>query len=60
MIQVGLDHFLKSDMEGHDTTYTADGDHINPREDYDWDSANEAVDQPETEVLVMIGLQMKL
>jgi hypothetical protein len=60
MIQLGLDHFLKSDLEGHDTTYTADGDHINPREDYDWDSANEAVDQPETEILAMIGIQMKL
>lgn len=60
MIQVGLDHFMKSDLEGHDTTYTADGDHINPREDYTWDSANEAVDQPETEVLIMVGLQLKL
>ena len=34
LIQVGLDHFSKSDLEGHDTIYTADGDYINPREDY--------------------------
>nr|MEE4269669.1 hypothetical protein [Candidatus Krumholzibacteria bacterium] len=60
LIQVGLDHFSKSDLEGHDTIYTADGDYINPREDYTWDSANDAVDQPETEVLVMVGMQIKL
>ena len=60
LIQVGLDHFLEADIEGHDTIYTTDGDHINPRDGYDYGSADEAVDQPKTEVLIMVGLQIRL
>ena len=58
LIRLGVDHFLPADLAGHDTTYTPDGDHINPRDGYDYDSADEAVDQPKTEILVMLGLQI--
>lgn len=60
LLQVGLDHFLKADLAGHDTTYTVDGDHINPRDGYDYGSADQAVGQPRTEILLMAGLQVRL
>ncbi len=60
LLQLGLDHFRRADLTGHDTTYTPDGVDINPREDYDYGSADEAVDQPRTEVLAMVGLQFAL
>jgi len=60
VIKLGLDHFLKSDLAGHDTTYSPDGTHINPRDGYDYDSADEAVDQPKTEILIMVGLLVGL
>ncbi len=60
VLQVGLDHFQSDTLDGHDTAYTPDGDHINPRDGYDYDSADEAVNQPRTEFMLMMGLQMKL
>lgn len=60
LIQVGIDHFLAADLSGHDTTYAPDGVNINPRDGYDYDLADEAVDQPRTELLVMAGLQIRL
>lgn len=60
LIQVGIDHFLAADLSGHDTTYAPDGTDLNPRDGYDYDAADEAVDQPRTEILVMAGLQIRL
>lgn len=59
-IKLGLDHFLESDLTGHDTTYSPDGNHINPRDGYDYQSADDAVDQPKTEILIMVGLRIGL
>jgi hypothetical protein len=60
VLQVGLDHFQTDTLDGHDTAYTPDGDHINPRDGYDYESADEAVNQPRTEILLMMGLQEKM
>ena len=60
VLQVGLDHFQTDTLDGHDTAYTPDGDHINPRDGYDYESADEAVNQPATELLMMMGLQFRL
>lgn len=60
ILQVGLDHFQTDTLDGHDTAYTPGGDHINPRDGYDYGSADEAVNQPRTELLMMMGLQFRL
>ncbi len=60
MLQLGVDHFLDAEIYGHDTTYTPDGDHINPRDGYGYDDADDAIDQPRTEILAMVGIQFRL
>jgi hypothetical protein len=59
-LQLGLDHFFKSRLEGHDTAYEPDGDDVNPRNDYTWDDAVDAVNQPRTEPFGLVGLRMRL
>jgi hypothetical protein len=55
-LQLGMDYYQDTELSGHDTVYTPDGDHVNPREDYDYSSADDAIDQPKVEVLAMMGL----
>jgi len=59
-LQLGLDYFFQSRLEGHDTAYEPDGDDVNPRDDYTWDDADEAVNQPRLEALGLVGLRLKL
>ncbi len=55
-IQVGVDYYQDTELAGHDTSYTPEGDHVNPRDGYDFTSADDAVDQPKVEILAMMGL----
>ncbi len=57
-LQLGVDYYQDVELAGHDTTYTPDGDHVNPRDGYDYSSADEAVDQPAVEILGMMGLMI--
>lgn len=59
-LQLGADYFFKSRLEGHDTAYEPDGDDVNPRNDYTWDDANDAVNQPRLEWFGMIALRLRL
>ena len=58
-LQMGVDYYQDVELAGHDTIYTPDGDHVNPRDGYDYSDADAAVDQPSVEVLVMMGLLIK-
>ena len=55
-LQLGFDYYQEVELSGHDTVYTPEGDHINPRDGYDYSDADNAVDQPSVEILVMMGL----
>ncbi len=57
-IQVGMDYYQDVQLTGHDTAYTPEGDHVNPRDGYDYSSADAAVDQPDIEILAMFGLMV--
>lgn len=59
-LQAGLDHFFDAELEGHDTAYSPDGDHTNPRDGYDFDSADDAVNQPALEFFGLIGVRVRL
>jgi len=59
-LQLGLDRYFDSRLEGHDTAYEPDGDHVNPRDGYGWEDADEAVHQPQLEVFGLIGLRLRL
>ncbi|MGB5288361.1 MAG: hypothetical protein WBN42_07690 [Ignavibacteriaceae bacterium] len=52
----GADYFFQSALKGHDTTYSPDGDNVNPRQDYTYDDADNAVNQPKLLGRFMIGI----
>lgn len=55
VINGGLDHFFSGTLSGHDTSYSPDGEDINPREDYTYSDADAAVAQPKWEPVLMLG-----
>ena len=67
VISVGLDYYLPSTLHGHDTSYSPDGDHVNPRNDnenndtpFTYKDANEAIYQPAFMPYAMIGVTLHL
>jgi hypothetical protein len=55
-LSTGVDYFPKSRLYGHDTSYSPDGEDVNPREDFAYTDADDAVNQPELELRIMAGL----
>lgn len=51
----GLDRFFSGTLTGHDTSYSPDGENINPREEYTYSDADAAVAQPKWEPVLMLG-----
>lgn len=56
----GADYFPKTALEGHDTTYAPDGEHVNPRKDFTYADADRAVNQPEVIVRLLAGVSLAL
>jgi hypothetical protein len=52
----GVDYFFAATLSGHDTKYSPDGDDVNPRNDYTYDDANDAINQLSWEPRAIIGL----
>ncbi len=59
VLQLGVDWYGKAKLEGHDTAYLPSGDHVNPRDGYDWNTADDAIDQPDLELLAMMGMRFR-
>jgi hypothetical protein len=59
MVGGGFDYFFDSTLKGHDTEYNPDGDHVNPRNDYTYDDANDAINQPTFIGRALIGLSYR-
>jgi len=55
VLSAGLDYFFESKLVGHDTSYSPDGETVNQREDYTYDDADNAIDQPKLELSFMLG-----
>ena len=55
VITGGLDYLFESTLKGHDTSYSPDGEEVNGREDYTYDDADDAIDQPKLEPIIMFG-----
>ena len=60
VMQAGFDWYGKAKLAGHDTAYLPAGDDVNPRNDYDWDDADAAIDQPRWEVVFGMGVRFGL
>jgi len=56
VISAGLDFYHSDHMHGHDTTYYSDGETVNGREDYTYDDADEAINQPKVVPNISIGI----
>jgi hypothetical protein len=52
----GFDYFMGKMLKGHDTSYSSDGTTVNGREDYTFSDADDAVNQPKFEFLLMLGI----
>lgn len=55
-----FDYFFSSEIGGHDTFYNPDGTDISGRLDYTYDDADEAINQPQYELRIMVGLSFGL
>ena len=60
LVSGGGEYFFSARLSGHDTSYSPDGDHVNPRRDYSFDDADEAVRQPRFRPVLLIGLGYRL
>ena len=56
----GADYYLASAISGHDTSYSPDGENVEPRDGYDYDAADEAVNQPKLEWRLSLGFDLPL
>jgi len=55
VLHAGYDYFFPSELHGHDTTYNPDDNNVNPREDYKYADADDAINQPKHMLRLMIG-----
>jgi hypothetical protein len=58
-LTAGGDYYFAGDLTGHDTTYRSDGEHVNPREDYGYEDADDAINQPKFELRLMMGVSYR-
>ncbi|UCH66037.1 MAG: hypothetical protein JSW63_02575 [Ignavibacterium sp.] len=56
VFSAGAEYFFEGTLKGHDTAYSPDGDDVNPREDYSYSDADEAVNQPQILGRFMLGI----
>ena len=52
----GVDYFSKSILNGHDTSYSPNGETVNGRNDYTFKDADKAINQPEFVPKFMLGM----
>lgn len=57
VVHTGLDLFPRARLKGHDTSYSPDGDNVNPREDFGYDDADDAINQPRLRPVLLVGFQ---
>ncbi|MGD2069274.1 MAG: hypothetical protein PVI57_11420 [Gemmatimonadota bacterium] len=60
VITAGLDYFFPGRLTGHDTSYGPEGDDVNPRESFDYDDADDAVNQPGLRPVLLVGVRRSL
>jgi hypothetical protein len=60
VITTGLDYHFAARLSGHDTSYSPDGDNVNPREDFTYSDADAAVGQPKLGPMLLVGFNYRL
>lgn len=59
VFNAGVDYFLQSALSGHDTSYSPNGENVNPRKSYTFENATAAINQPEWVFRVMVGISYR-
>lgn len=60
VVSAGVDWFFAARLSGHDTSYSPDGDNVNPREDFTYADADAAVGQPKFGPVLLVGVSYRL
>jgi hypothetical protein len=55
VFSLGADYYFNSTLEGHDTSYSPDGQNINSRRGYTYYEADQAINQPKVMLRAMLG-----
>lgn len=55
-MNAGFDHYPDAMLTGHDTSYFPDGETVNQKEEFTYKDADNAINQPKFQPLLMIGL----
>jgi hypothetical protein len=55
----GAEYYFGGTLKGHDTSYSPDDENVNPREDFTYDDADEAINQPTVRVQLMAGVGVR-
>ena len=56
LFSVGADYYFSTQLYGHDTSYSTNGEDVNPRNNYTFDDADNAINQPKLQPRIMIGV----
>ena len=59
VISGGADYYQKSAIYSHGTTYSPDGEHIDPRKEFEYEDADAAINQPLYKFHTLIGFQYR-
>jgi hypothetical protein len=55
----GFDQFFEAELKGHDTIYGPDGESVNGREDYNYDDADDVINQPKFNGWLLLGMRFR-
>lgn len=56
VLTAGLDYYFDAMLQGHDTSYSPNGESVNGRNDYTYDDADAVINQPKLSPLAMVGI----
>ncbi|MGE5805328.1 MAG: hypothetical protein ACM34M_06010 [Ignavibacteria bacterium] len=59
VVTTGFDYYFLGTIEGHDTAYQPDGEIISGREDYTYEDADNAINQPKFVIKAMMGFNYR-
>jgi len=59
MLSAGVDYYPSTTLTGHDTYYSPDNDNVNEKEEFKYTDADNAVNQPKVQPMLMIGLSYR-
>jgi hypothetical protein len=59
LFSAGLEYYFPATLEGHDAAYSPDGTAVNQRQDYTYDDADNAINQPKLQPKLLIGINYR-